>query len=96
MAVLLPTARLAAQEVKGANLAPLQLPGLLQRFVQLPPSRLEQLEQLEQLRALEAGMCIAVGEVGCASTGIDTPEDLWRLERRWDAASEERRAARTL
>lgn len=70
-------------------------PATLQRFVQLPPSRLEQLEQLEQLRALGAGMRIAVGEVGCASAGIDTIEDVRRLETAWSEASEERRAART-
>ena len=63
--------------------------------MQLPPSpletSLEQLEQLEQLRALEAGMRIVVGEVGCATAGVDTPEDVERLERLWRTASDERR-----
>lgn len=65
----------------------------LQRFVELPPSPLESLEQLEQLRALEAGMSILVSEVAHASAGIDTVDDVARLERMWrEASAEERRA----
>ena len=47
----------------------------------LPPSRLEQIEKLEQLRALEHGMTIKVKETGFDTIGVDTPEDLQRVER---------------
>ena len=50
----------------------------LVRFVQLPPSPLEQSERLEQLRALEAGMRIDVAIVDSVPLGVDTPEDLER------------------
>lgn len=53
----------------------------LTRFTQLPPSPLEGLEKLEQLRALEAGMRIFAIEVDQAPIGIDTPDDLIRLEK---------------
>lgn len=52
----------------------------LARFVGLPPSPLEQAEKLEQLRALEAGMTLYAMVVDRAPVGIDTPEDLLRLE----------------
>lgn len=48
----------------------------LERFVQLPPSPLEQREKLEQLRALEAGMRIDVMIVDTVPRGVDTPADL--------------------
>lgn len=48
----------------------------LERFVNLPPSPLEQRERLEQLRALEAGMRIDVAIVDTVPLGVDTPEDL--------------------
>ena len=50
----------------------------LERFVELPPSALEQREKLEQLRALEAGMRIDVAIVESVPLGVDTPEDLER------------------
>lgn len=50
----------------------------LARFVELPPSPLEQREKLEQLRALEAGLRIGVARVAHAPFGVDTPEDLER------------------
>jgi 3-deoxy-manno-octulosonate cytidylyltransferase (CMP-KDO synthetase) len=50
----------------------------LARFVQLPPSPLEQREKLEQLRALEAGMRIDVAIVGSVPLGVDTAEELER------------------
>jgi 3-deoxy-manno-octulosonate cytidylyltransferase (CMP-KDO synthetase) len=50
----------------------------LQRFVDLPPSTLEQRERLEQLRALEAGMRIDVSIVDTVPLGVDTPADLER------------------
>ena len=48
----------------------------LERFVQLPPSPLEQQEKLEQLRALEAGMRIDFTIVDTVPRGVDTPADL--------------------
>jgi 3-deoxy-manno-octulosonate cytidylyltransferase (CMP-KDO synthetase) len=48
----------------------------LQRFVELPPSPLEQQEKLEQLRALEAGMRIDIMIVDTVPRGVDTPADL--------------------
>ena len=50
----------------------------LDRFVRLPPGRLEQRERLEQLRALEAGMRIDVVLVDAVPLGVDTPEELAR------------------
>ena len=48
----------------------------LARFVNLPPSALEQRERLEQLRALEAGMRIDVALTKNPIFGVDTPEHL--------------------
>jgi 3-deoxy-manno-octulosonate cytidylyltransferase (CMP-KDO synthetase) len=48
----------------------------LARFVELPPSPLEQREKLEQLRAIEAGMRIDVALVDSVPLGVDTAEDL--------------------
>ena len=53
----------------------------LQRFVELPVGRLEQVEQLEQLRALENGYSIGVALVDHAPPDVDTPEDLHRVAR---------------
>ncbi|NNM33430.1 MAG: 3-deoxy-manno-octulosonate cytidylyltransferase [Gemmatimonadetes bacterium] len=52
----------------------------LERWVRLEPSPLEREERLEQLRALEAGLTIGVGLVDYAGVGVDTAEDLARLE----------------
>ena len=52
---------------------------ILDQFVRLPRSVLENREGLEQLRALEAGMCIGVELVDSTSAGVDTPEDLERV-----------------
>ncbi len=52
----------------------------LDRFVSLPPGRLETLEQLEQLRALEDGMRIDVAVVDTVPLGVDTPDDLDRVK----------------
>jgi 3-deoxy-manno-octulosonate cytidylyltransferase (CMP-KDO synthetase) len=52
----------------------------LLRFAGLPETRLEQLEKLEQLRALEHGVPIRVVETVGTSIGVDTPEDLLRIE----------------
>lgn len=48
----------------------------LERFVSLPPGRLERREKLEQLRALEAGMRIDLALVDTLPLGVDTPADL--------------------
>ena len=53
----------------------------LDRFVQLPPSPLEQRESLEQLRALEAGLRIGVSRVQTSAFGIDTQADLDRVRK---------------
>ena len=50
----------------------------LERFVGLPPSKLEQRERLEQLRALEAGMRIDAVIVDTVPLGVDGPHDLER------------------
>jgi 3-deoxy-manno-octulosonate cytidylyltransferase (CMP-KDO synthetase) len=50
----------------------------LERFVALPPGRLEQRERLEQLRALEAGLRIDAVLVETVPLGVDTPADLAR------------------
>ena len=47
----------------------------------LPPSPLERTEGLEQLRALEHGMSIRVLLTGAGLPGVDTREDLERVER---------------
>jgi 3-deoxy-manno-octulosonate cytidylyltransferase (CMP-KDO synthetase) len=52
----------------------------LLKFAALPASPLEKLEKLEQLRALENGYAIRVVETDLVSLGVDTPEDLMRVE----------------
>ncbi len=52
----------------------------LLRFAVMPQSRLEQLEKLEQLRALEHGYRIRVVETDQVCIGVDTPEDVLRVE----------------
>lgn len=52
----------------------------LERLTQLPPSPLELIEKLEQLRALEAGMKLYAVVVDEAPVGVDTSEDLARLQ----------------
>ena len=53
----------------------------LLRLVKFPVSPLEVAEKLEQLRALENGIQIAVVKVDYDSVGVDTPEDVARVER---------------
>lgn len=48
----------------------------LRRFIELPPSPLEQQERLEQLRALEGGMRIDIMIVEDVPRGVDTAADL--------------------
>ena len=52
----------------------------LEKFVALPPGRLEQIEKLEQLRALEAGHPIAIDVTDDPTIGVDTPEDAAKFE----------------
>ena len=52
----------------------------LDRFVALPESSLERSERLEQLRFLENGIPIFVGETPYDTIGVDTGEDLRRVE----------------
>ena len=53
----------------------------LLRLVKFPVSPLENAEKLEQLRALENGIQIAVVQVDYDSIGVDTPEDVARVEK---------------
>jgi len=53
----------------------------LDRFAALAPSPLEQIERLEQLRLLENGIDIYVGEATGDTIGVDTEEDLQRVDR---------------
>ncbi len=52
----------------------------LERLVLWPPSPLERAEKLEQLRALENGIAIKVCRVDYEAAGVDTPEDVARVE----------------
>ena len=54
----------------------------LEKFVALPPGKLENAEKLEQLRALENGIAIRVVTSDLQSIGVDTPEDLAAAEKR--------------
>lgn len=57
---------------------------LLNRFVGWPPAALELTESLEQLRVLARGEKIHVAEaVEPVPGGVDTPEDLARVQARW-------------
>ena len=53
---------------------------ILERFVQLPPGKLENSEKLEQLRALENGIGIKVITTELTTIGVDTPDDLEKAE----------------
>ena len=54
--------------------------GVLQQLIQLPESDLEKSEKLEQLRWIENGYAIHVAECEYEGIGIDTPEDLEKVE----------------
>ena len=53
---------------------------VLEEFVQLPQSPMEELEMLEQLRLLENGFKIKVFETTYEAVGVDTPEDIAKVE----------------
>ena len=55
-------------------------PNALIHFAKAPISRLEDLEKLEQLRALEMGMGIGALETKSTIVGVDTPEDVLKVE----------------
>lgn len=52
----------------------------LAQFASLRPSVLEQAERLEQLRLLENGMALYVSETEFDTIGVDTEDDLKRVE----------------
>ena len=52
----------------------------LERFASLTPGELEQTERLEQLRLLENGMSLYVAETQFDTVGVDTEDDLRRVE----------------
>ena len=54
--------------------------GALDRFVRWPESSLERSERLEQLRFLENGVSIHVAETPFDTVGVDTEEDVRRVE----------------
>ncbi|MGD0883844.1 MAG: 3-deoxy-manno-octulosonate cytidylyltransferase [Thermodesulfovibrionales bacterium] len=53
----------------------------LLRLTEMKPTKLEEIEKLEQLRALEHGFRIKVKEISFEIIGVDTPQDLERVER---------------
>ena len=53
----------------------------LLKLVAEPPCQLETLEKLEQLRALHIGCRMNVLEVDDVGIGVDTPEDILKVER---------------
>ena len=52
----------------------------LELFHRLPPSRFDQSERLELLRFLENGVSIHVADAPAATVGVDTEDDLRRVE----------------
>jgi 3-deoxy-manno-octulosonate cytidylyltransferase (CMP-KDO synthetase) len=58
----------------------------LMSYSDLPVGPLERAERLEQLRALENGYAIRVVETDYESLGVDTPEDLERVSKLYEAS----------
>jgi 3-deoxy-manno-octulosonate cytidylyltransferase (CMP-KDO synthetase) len=57
---------------------------ILEQITQLPPSVLELAESLEQLRWLENGFRITTALTEFETIGIDTPEDLLKVQQHFD------------
>jgi 3-deoxy-manno-octulosonate cytidylyltransferase (CMP-KDO synthetase) len=57
---------------------------ILEQITQLPPSALELAESLEQLRWLENGFRITTALTEFETIGIDTPEDLLKVQQHFD------------
>jgi 3-deoxy-manno-octulosonate cytidylyltransferase (CMP-KDO synthetase) len=55
--------------------------GTLEKFCQSPVSQLEKAESLEQLRAMDLGIPIHVLRVEGAIQGVDSPEDVIKVEK---------------
>ena len=53
----------------------------LKKFILSPPSDNEKIRQLEQMRALDSNMSIGVAYVKNAPIGVDTVEDLLKIEK---------------
>ncbi|MFZ4405178.1 MAG: cytidylyltransferase domain-containing protein, partial [Pseudobdellovibrionaceae bacterium] len=53
----------------------------LQKFCEFGVCQLEEAESLEQLRALYMGVKIKVGFTSTGAQGVDTPEDVLKVER---------------
>ena len=64
---------------------------VLKQIGTLPPSQLEQYESLEQLRWMENGFPIRVKHTEYNSHGVDTPEDLEKLQNYLDDPRQESR-----
>ncbi len=58
----------------------------LLRYSELPVGPLERAERLEQLRALENGYKIRVVETEYESVGVDTPDDLEKVNKLFEAS----------
>lgn len=55
---------------------------IINEFVKLPQSPLEEVEMLEQLRLIENGYPIKVLETDYDAVGVDTPEDIQKVEQK--------------
>ena len=54
---------------------------ILLSLAEMTPTKLEKIERLEQLRALENGIRIKVKETFFETYGVDTPEDIEKVEK---------------
>jgi 3-deoxy-manno-octulosonate cytidylyltransferase (CMP-KDO synthetase) len=75
-----PSEDIEARPLKHLGIYGYQRAALL-RLAELPPTPLERCESLEQLRALENGIAIRVLRAERGSPGVDTRDDLDRVER---------------